>query len=112
MITFYGLKNCDTCRKALKWAKAEGHPHQFVDIRAEAPEADKIRQWVNTVGWEKLLNQRSTTWRGLSDEEKSNLNEGKAIALMAANPTLIKRPVSETSKGFFVGFKNPEDIDL
>ena len=80
MISIYGLKNCDTCRKALKWLEAEGIAHEFKDIRADGFSDAQLDNWVATAGWETLLNRRGTTWRKLSDAEKDGVDEAKAKA--------------------------------
>lgn len=90
MITIYGLKNCDTCRKAMK----EMPEAAFVDIRTEADLQAKVPQWLAAVGAERLVNAKSTTWRGLSDADKAAAKAGDAGVLIA-NPALIKRPVVE-----------------
>lgn len=95
MLQFYGLKTCDTCRKALKALDAEGVDVAFHDVRAEGIPKQLVEKWTKTAGWEVLLNKSSTTWRELPDKDKANLDEKKAIALMTAHPTLIKRPVIE-----------------
>ena len=104
MIILYGLKNCDTCRKATKWAEAEGIPYTFTDFKKDGLDPAKLESWINAVGWETLLNKRSTTWRGLSDDEKQNPTSETAKALMRKHPTLIKRPVIESDTGVSVGF--------
>ncbi len=108
MITVYGLKTCDTCRKALSWLSAEKLVHHFVDLRADGVTKVDVKRFAQAVGWEKLLNKASTTWRGLDEAVKNDLNEAKAIALMVAHPTLIKRPVFETETQILSGFKEPE----
>jgi arsenate reductase len=109
MITLYGIKNCDTVRKACKWLDANGLEYHFHDFRKDGLTATKIKQWTKTVDWELLLNRRGLTWRQLSDDEKADLNKSKAVRLMAEKPTLIKRPVLEMDieKGdaVMVGFK-------
>ena len=112
MITVYGIKNCDTCRKALKWLTAEGIEHRFHDFRVDGLDTGALAAWVDTAGWEKLLNRRGTTWRNLSDAEKDGIDEAKAQTLMAGNPTLIKRPVFETGDQVLVGFSNAEQAAL
>ncbi len=92
MITLYGLKNCDTCRLALKEIAAAGLDHSAVDIRAEAELASLVPLWVKLAGAKALLNTRSTTWRGLSIQDQ-RLADAEPAALLIANPTLIKRPV-------------------
>lgn len=106
MINVYGIKNCDTCRKALKWLDAEGLKHQFRDVRADALEGETIARWIYAVGWEVLLNRRGTTWRNLSDANKHEVDGEKALALMAEHPALIKRPVFEVGNDVLVGFKD------
>ena len=104
MITVYGIKNCDTCRNALKALKGEGREHHFHDLRADGlGEADVVR-WLAAAGWEKLLNRRGTTWRKLPEAERENLDDGKIKRLLLENPTLIKRPVFEVAGEVVVGF--------
>ncbi|MEM9725519.1 MAG: ArsC/Spx/MgsR family protein [Pseudomonadota bacterium] len=104
-LTLYGLKTCDSCKKALKALEAAGAPARLVDIRAEADLAVKAPAWLAAVGQEALLNTRSTTWRGLSDAEKASATGDGAAGLLIANPTLIKRPVIEAADGrVFVGW--------
>ena len=106
MITFYGLKSCDTCRKATKWLKDSGLEFRVVDVRADGVERSRIESWVDAVGWETVLNRRSTTWRGLGDADKEGIDADKAVLLMEKNPTLIKRPVIEMGNQVFVGFSD------
>lgn len=94
-LILYGLKSCDTCRKALKDLEAAGKAPAFVDIRAEANLAEKVPAWLAALGAEALVNRRSTTWRSLPDAEKASAEGDGAAALLIANPTLIKRPVIE-----------------
>lgn len=108
VIKVYGLKACDTCRKALSWLKGEGIDFQFVDLRADGVSKSDVTRFAKAVGWEKLLNKASTTWRGLDDSDKAEINETKAIKLMVEHPTLIKRPVFEASTQIFSGFKDAE----
>lgn len=103
-LKLYGLKNCDTCRKALKALSAAGVEHGFVDVRADGVSAGQISAWASALGWEKLLNTKSTTWRGLSDDEKQDVDEAKAVALMAEHTTLVKRPVIEAGGEVTVGW--------
>ena len=101
---FYGLKTCDTCRKAQKELRAAGVEFEVIDVRADGVSADKLQEWTGKVDWKKLLNTRSTTWRNLDASEKDGVDEAKSITLMAANPTLIKRPVIEVDGDVFVGW--------
>ncbi len=100
----YGIKNCDTIRKARKWLTAHEIEYEFHDFRTEGINPVQLRAWVAEAGWQKLLNKRSTTWRNLPNETKTEINETLAIFLMEENPTLIKRPVLEMSTGILVGF--------
>lgn len=113
LITVYGLKACDTCRKALGWLKDEKIAHRFVDLRADGIGKADVSRFAKAVGWEKLLNKASTTWRGLDDSAKADLTEGRAIALMVEHPTLIKRPVfdmagKDGSATIVSGFRDAE----
>ncbi len=104
-ITMYGIKNCDTIKKARTWLEAHGVSHAFHDYKAEGISPEKLRAWAAKVGWEVLLNRAGTTFRALPDEAKADLDEAKAIALMIAQPSMIKRPVLESSGPLLVGFK-------
>jgi Spx/MgsR family transcriptional regulator len=112
VITLYGLKNCDTCRKASKWLAAKGIKHRLHDVRAEGVSAEQISAWTSTLGWEAVLNRRSTTWREIPEKEREGLNEARAVALMAKHPTLIKRPVIDTGRIFLVGFTKATEAAL
>lgn len=100
----YGLKSCDTCRKAVRWLGDNSIEHHYVDVRADGIPADRLRDWVAEAGWETLLNRRSTTWRELDDAEKQGLDDGKAVELILRHPTLMKRPVFDRDAGVLVGF--------
>ena len=99
-VTLYGLKNCDTCKKALKALEAAGLTVQFIDIRAEADLGALLPKWLNTVSSETLINRRSTTWRNLSDD----MRESEPKSLLEDHPTLIKRPVIEAGQSIHVGW--------
>ncbi len=103
-LNLYGLKNCDTCRKALKALESAGCDAAFHDVRADGVAKAQITKWAKAAGWETLLNTRSTTWRGLSDKDKANVSEARAIALMMEHPALIKRPVIEADGAVYVGW--------
>lgn len=105
MITMYGIKNCDTIKKARKWLEAEGVEYQFHDYRSDGLEASQLRVWCEELGWETLLNKRSTSWRNLADEVKSSLDADKAIEVMLETPAIIKRPLLDTGSQRMVGFK-------
>lgn len=95
MLTVYGIKNCDTVKKALKWLDAQGIAYCFHDLRADGLTATVVERWVAALGWESVLNRRSTTWRELTEADKQGLDDATAVALMVKHPTLVKRPVIE-----------------
>lgn len=101
----YHLKTCDTCRKAIKALNTAGHELTLIDVRADGIPAQKLSEITSSVGSDILLNTRSTTWRGLSDAQKSDVTAEKAVALMQEHPTLMKRPVIDTGSDFYVGWK-------
>ena len=105
--TIYGIKNCDTMKKARAWLDARGVPYAFHDYKASGIEAATLEAWAGQVGWEKLLNRAGTTFRKLPDAEREGIDEAKAIALMVAQPSMIKRPVLVEGKKLLVGF-SPE----
>ena len=104
-VTLYGIKNCDTIKKARKWLDENNIEYRFHDFRVEGINRSLIEIWLQRVGWETLLNTRSTSWRKLADAEKEALNESRAIALMLEHPTIIKRPVLLVTNRVYVGFK-------
>lgn len=107
-IDFYGIPNCDTVKKARTWLDARGTAYTFHDYKKEGADQDRLRAWVEAVGWEKLLNRNGTTFRKLEPAQKENLDAEKAIRLMAAQPSTIKRPVIECDDGLLVGFDPDE----
>ena len=108
MITVNGLKNCDTCKKALKWLEHQGIEHCFHDVRAAGIDHDRLLRWCGEVGWDALLNRRGTTWRKLPEGDKIGIDEEKAIELMLEFPALIKRPVFESDGKIIVGFQHEQ----
>jgi arsenate reductase (glutaredoxin) len=106
-VKLYGIPNCDTMKKARTWLDSHGVGYQFHDYKAAGIERAKLAAWSKVVGWEVLLNRAGTTFRKLPDESKENLDEKKAIALMLAQPSMIKRPVLERGTILLVGF-SPE----
>lgn len=92
-LTIYHLKSCDTCRKALKALRAAGHNIKAVDVRADGMKPAELAAAEQALGWEALLNTRSATWRGLSEAQRADMSGSKALTLMQAHPTLMKRPV-------------------
>lgn len=108
MIEVWGLKTCDTCRKALAWLSAEGIAHRFRDVRADGLDAAALGRWIDELGWEALVNSRGTTWRGLPEGDRAGLDAAKAKALILAHPALMKRPVFDLGKRRLVGFKDDQ----
>jgi Spx/MgsR family transcriptional regulator len=108
MLTVWGLKTCDTCKKALKWLDGEGVAYASKDVRADGVPAADLARWIDAVGWETLVNKASTTWRGLDDADKEGIDAAKAKALLAEHPTLIKRPVFVTGDEVVVGFRDAQ----
>jgi Spx/MgsR family transcriptional regulator len=104
----YGIKNCDTVKKARRWLEANDVDFQFHDFRIDGLEQQTIEAWLEKVSWETLLNKRGTTWRKLEDPRKEQLDQHIAVELMLANPTLIKRPVVSNNGDCFVGFKEAD----
>lgn len=107
-IAFYGIPNCDTVKKARKWLEARGLDYTFHDYKKEGADPAKLESWVAAVGWEKVLNRAGTTFRKLPDEDKADLDAAKAVQIMEANPSTIKRPVVEHAGGILVGFKEAD----
>ncbi|SJZ57852.1 transcriptional regulator, Spx/MgsR family [Enhydrobacter aerosaccus] len=103
--TIYGIKNCDTMKKARAWLDAHGVAYAFHDYKTAGIDRARLEGWAGRVGWETLLNRSGTTFRKLPEAERDGLTEKKAIALMLAQPSMIKRPVLESGKTLLVGFK-------
>jgi Spx/MgsR family transcriptional regulator len=104
-ITIYGIKNCDTMKKARSWLEERAIAYCFHDYKAEDIDRDHLQAWCKQAGWETVLNRAGTTFRKLDDADKSGLTEEKAIALMLAQPSMIKRPVLEMGDQLTIGFK-------
>ena len=109
-ITIYGIKNCDTMKKARAWLDKHGVAYAFHDYKTLGIERERIERWAREVGWETLLNRAGTTFRKLPDKDKTAITEKKAIALMLEQPSMIKRPVLDAKGKLIVGFK-PETYD-
>ena len=105
MTTIYGIKNCDTMKKARAWLDAHGIGYAFHDYKASGIDKATLEAWAKVVGWETLLNRAGTTFRKLPDADKAGLTERKAIALMLASPSMIKRPVLDKGGKLMVGFE-------
>ena len=103
-VTIFGIKNCDTMKKARGWLGEHGITYAFHDYKAEGIDSGMLRQWARQVGWQTLLNRAGTTFRKLPEADKVNLAEKKAIALMRDQPSMIKRPVLDIGGKLIVGF--------
>jgi Spx/MgsR family transcriptional regulator len=104
MIKMYGIPNCNTIKKAKDALTAQGVDFEFHNYKKEGIDTATLESWCNQVGWKTLLNQRGTTWRKLSAEDKADINQSKAIALMCVYPSMIKRPVLVVDDKIIVGF--------
>ena len=102
--TMYGIKNCDTVAKARKWLEAQGQAYDFHDYKTAGIDRATLEGWVAEHGWETILNRAGTTFRKLPDAEKGGLDADKAVALMLAQPSMIKRPVLDLGDRRLVGF--------
>jgi arsenate reductase len=107
MLRIYGIKNCDTMKKAFSWLDTHGVAYEFVDYKKTGVAASLLPDWNRRAGWKTLLNTRGLMWKKLSDEQRTDVDEAKALTLMAEYPSLIKRPVADSGKSLLVGF----DID-
>ena len=109
-ITIYGIKNCDTMKKARAWLEKHGVAYDIHDYKAAGIDRGRLEGWAQAVGWETLLNRAGTTFRKLPEKDKASITEKKAIALMLDQPSMIKRPVLDVKGKLIVGFK-PETYD-
>ncbi|GAA0543650.1 Spx/MgsR family transcriptional regulator [Rhizomicrobium palustre] len=104
-VTIYGIKNCDTMKKAFTWLEANGVAYDFHDYKKSGVTKAKLTEWCKALGWEKVINRAGPTFRKLPDEDKQDLTQAKAITLMMGNPSMIKRPIVETGSVTEAGFK-------
>ncbi|MFZ9649405.1 MAG: ArsC family reductase [Fluviibacter sp.] len=107
MITVYGIKNCDTMKKAFAWLEANGIEYSFVDYKKAGVAETHLPDWIKSASWETLFNTRGLMWKKLTDEERAEVDAPKAHPLMIQYPSMIKRPVLDTGKKLLVGF-SPE----
>lgn len=105
MITLYGIKACDTMKKARTWLDEHGIAYHFHDYKKDGIDAASLQRWCEEHGWETILNRRGTTYRKLDDVDKHEIDQDKAVALLQAHPSMIKRPVLDTGSQRLVGFK-------
>jgi arsenate reductase len=107
-VTIYGIKNCDTMKKAFVWLDKAGVAYDFHDYKKAGVSKGDLEKWCKAAGWETVLNRAGTTFKKLPESDKDGLNERKAIALMMAQPSMIKRPVLDDGKHLLIGFKPDE----
>jgi arsenate reductase len=108
MIDLYGIRNCDTVKKARAWLDAQGVGYIFHDYKIEGIDEGRLSAWAAELGWEKVLNRAGTTFRALPEADKAGLDQDKAIALMLAQPSMIKRPVLDLGGRRLIGFREEE----
>jgi len=108
MLTVYGIPACDTVKKARTWLDGQGLAYTFHDYKKAGADAAKLAAWCTAAGWDKVLNRAGTTFKKLPEADKADLDQAKAVAVMAANPSCIKRPIVEHPGGILVGFKEAE----
>ena len=104
MITLYGIKNCDTVKKARNWLQVQGVDYQFHDFRTDGLDSVAVQAWLQELGWQNLVNRRSTSWRALDEETRQQMDDSSALTAILAQPTLIKRPLLDTGQERFTGF--------
>jgi arsenate reductase len=110
MITIYGIKNCDTMKKAMRWLDEHGVDYRFHDYRKEGLDAKLLKAWEKEIGWETLLNRRGMLWRKLPESSRDNIDRQSALQIMEENPGIIKRPLLDLGDRRVVGFK-PETYE-
>ena len=103
-LTLYGLKSCDSCRRAGKWLSENGYDYRYHDVRADGLDRALVERWAGRLDWERLLNKKSLTWRKISEVDRAGMNEERAIAVFIEQPTLVKRPLLECDEFIAVGF--------
>ena len=104
MLRLFGIRNCDTVRKARRWLDGQGVEYSFHDVRSDGLSRTQLESWVKTLGWENLLNRRGTTWRKLPQAVRDNINKRAAVKLMLEQPAMIKRPVLDLGNSMHLGF--------
>lgn len=105
MITLYGIKNCDTVKKARRWLEQHNIEYDFHDFREDGLAEPQVQAWLNKLGWESVLNRRSTSWKQLDPEQRDNMDQHRALRAILDQPTLIKRPLLDTGSSLHLGFK-------
>lgn len=108
MLTVYGISSCDTCRKARKWLSEHDIEFEYRDLRRDGLSVQMLERWCENLGWQKLLNRQSLTWRRIPEADRQNMQKDRALALMLEHPTLVKRPVIERGTFVAVGFSGDD----
>ena len=104
MITLYGIKNCDTVKKARRWLDDHGVDYRFHDFREDGLDREAVQGWLAELGWENLVNRRSTSWKALDEDTRERMDDDSALDAILAQPTLIKRPLLDTGQERLTGF--------
>lgn len=104
VVTLYGIKNCDTVRKARKWLDSRGVEYQYHDFREDGVDESAVAAWIDELGWQNLVNRRSSSWKALDEQDRTEMNDESARKAILAHPTLIKRPLLDTGKQRYTGF--------
>ena len=112
MLIVFGIKSCDTCRKAKKFLDGHNIEFRFHDLREDGLDIQMLERWSSRIGWERLLNRQSLTWRKIPEVDRADMTRDKALAAMLDSPTLIKRPVLESEKFIAVGFSEKRFADF
>lgn len=108
-LTIYGIKNCDTMKKAMKWLDEQGIDYHFHDYKKEGVPESALQQWLDALGWETVINKRGTTWRNnLTDDEKTSMDAQKAVPVALENPSIVKRPILQNDNLILAGFNASE----
>lgn len=108
MMVMYGIRNCDTVKKAKAWLDAQGIDYRFHDFKRDGLDESLLASWVDALGWEVLVNRRGTTWRRLPEAAREGIDRAGALRLMLENPSLIRRPVLDTNEGLRIGFSEDQ----
>ena len=112
MTTLYGIRNCDTIRKARRWLDEHGVEYRFHDLRTDGLDEKTLQAWEKRLGWERLLNRRGTTWRRLPEAEREGIDRTRALQIMLDNPAIIKRPLLAVGRQLHLGFSADTYRDL
>ncbi len=112
MLVVFGIKSCDTCRRTIRFLEDRDLEYRFHDVRKDGLDIQMLERWADEIGWEKLVNKKSLTWRKIPETDRDSLNRNKAFALLLDNPTLLKRPVLEAPGFFALGFSEKRFTDF